>query len=246
MLASQRPPMVAGLTGPDGYWSGAALTPEELALLREATQRQWGRNLAQAHPELVAEYEKVGLARYHELPVDHAAMFRNRELRLLPAETVAQLREMGFMQELRAWFGPSLRLADEAGTGEENVLLRVVRPGRSEDVGPIHSDVWFWELAPWPIPEGHVMANVWIPLYCEPGKNGLLVEPGSQGREQAYVVEGGRPRYTGALENLQLLPTRPGDVVLFSNRLLHGGAANHGLETRVSLEFTLLVPASKL
>ncbi len=43
--------------------------------------------------------------------------------------------------------------------------------------------------------------------------------------------------------HLKLLALAPGDVVVFHDRLLHGGALNRGTSTRVSFEFTLFVDA---
>ena len=42
----------------------------------------------------------------------------------------------------------------------------------------------------------------------------------------------------------ELLHTAPGDVVVFHDKLLHGGALNLGKYCRLSLEFTLFVPES--
>ena len=40
--------------------------------------------------------------------------------------------------------------------------------------------------------------------------------------------------------DMKLLTTKPGDVIIFNDNLIHGGALNKGEKTRVSVEFTLL------
>ena len=41
---------------------------------------------------------------------------------------------------------------------------------------------------------------------------------------------------------LELVNTSPGDAILFHDRMLHAGSINHGKKTRISLEFTLIIP----
>ena len=43
---------------------------------------------------------------------------------------------------------------------------------------------------------------------------------------------------------MQLINTKPGNIILFNDNLIHGGALNTGKNTRVSTEFTLLVKNS--
>ena len=45
---------------------------------------------------------------------------------------------------------------------------------------------------------------------------------------------------------MQLLNIEPGTLVVFHDRLLHGGAFNTGATTRVSAEFTMFVSRPKL
>ena len=40
--------------------------------------------------------------------------------------------------------------------------------------------------------------------------------------------------------NMKLVPTKPGDLIIFNDDLLHGGALNKSKNTRVSVEFTLI------
>ena len=39
---------------------------------------------------------------------------------------------------------------------------------------------------------------------------------------------------------------KPGTVIIFNDKLLHGGVVNEGSETRVSMEFTMFVDSNKL
>ena len=39
---------------------------------------------------------------------------------------------------------------------------------------------------------------------------------------------------------MRLLPLAPGDIVMFHDDLLHGGAVNRGQKCRISIELTIL------
>ena len=92
-----------------------------------------------------------------------------------------------------------------------------------------------------------------IVVHCESGLNGLRVVPHSH-REtwdyrQANVASQGdipliKPRIVADESELSshLVPTEPGDVIMFNDNLLHAGALNRGKQTRVSFEFALFIP----
>jgi ectoine hydroxylase-related dioxygenase (phytanoyl-CoA dioxygenase family) len=94
--------------------------------------------------------------------------------------------------------------------------------------------------------------KVWIPFYSEPGMNGLKVLPGSHRQDWPFHGElrDGfvKPQidFDQDAVPMQLLNIDPGTLVVFHDRLLHGGAFNSGATTRVSAEFTMFVPRRNL
>ena len=84
---------------------------------------------------------------------------------------------------------------------------------------------------------------MWIPIYSEKGKNGLLVVPDSNIRSWSYEVikKNGNPKpVLNERVKTKLLDTDPGDIVLFGDSLIHTGSLNVGTKTRVSVEITMV------
>ena len=128
----------------------------------------------------------------------------------------------------------------------EEIYWRLVRPEAESDVGVLHADKWFHEiLSSEYIPKKTTSLKLWIPIYCEPGKNGLLIVPNSNKREWEYVLTSNKlgqqkPVIVDSPPSI-LINTPPGNMIIFSDSTLHGGAPNRGLKTRVSVEITLLL-----
>ncbi|MEW6161157.1 MAG: phytanoyl-CoA dioxygenase family protein [Verrucomicrobiota bacterium] len=232
--------------GEFGYSTALTLTDEELAFLRQAIRVQWLYRLQLLTPQNLKEFDALGVDRYHTIShlIDHSKAWP-KTARVFPREVVARLREMPFFQQLAADFGP-FKLSDEENFGWENVYWRLVRPGNT-DIGPIHSDKWFWDLGHGRMPDYPCeRVKVWIGIYTAPGKNGLLVIPGSHRRDDWKWHEEERfgmrkPVFDEKPEELdvRLLELKPGQAVVFHDKLLHGGAANQADSCRVSMEFTL-------
>ena len=125
-----------------------------------------------------------------------------------------------------------------------------MRPLVDSDVGALHTDHWFYQVYRVLGPSQRTL-KIWIPVFIEPGLNGLIVVPGSQHKQWRvrYVDINGypKPHLDEAIEEpyrATLLMTSPGNLVLFNECLIHGGAINHGKKTRVSAELTLIFSAS--
>jgi hypothetical protein len=234
-----------------GYSNAITISDEDLGGLREAISRQWLGAIRNAHPQLADTFKACGIARYHEFAhlVDHSRLW-NKSKRCLPAKRVQAIKRMNFMAELAQVFGPfSLaKVSYENGVVEdrEEIYWRLVRPGQASDVGPLHADKWFHEmlgLQGSAISQGSYTLKVWIPIHCEPGKNGLLLVPNSHKRDWKHstaLVNGvPKPVFEDEAEAI-LLPTPPGNLLVFREETLHGGAVNKSDETRVSCEITLV------
>ncbi len=153
---------------------------------------------------------------------------RDKANRLFTPEEVERVKGFEFLKAVRNELG-EYRLSDvvvgtEIQRGREEVYFRIVRPGEENDVGPLHRDTEHHARVPGLHPAGEETVKAWIAIDTEPGRNGLLVVPDS---------------HRSAEQTPELLRLHPGDIVLFNENLLHGGAVNRGTRARVSVEITL-------
>jgi hypothetical protein len=233
-----------------GYAIAIKLSDIELAMIRNIVKTQWLYRIQLLKSECVAQFDAIGMEEYHTLAhlIEHQTAWPTAA-RILSRHDVLQIKELPFFKKLAHTFG-AITIADEAKFGWENMLWRLVRPGNT-DCASVHTDRWFWDLAKdWLVPSyPHERYNVWIALHTEVDQNGLMVVPNSHKRrdwkwhtEERYGQQ--KPVIDEDLSTLglQLLPLASGDGVVFSHDLLHGGAPNLASSTRVSLEFTIVVP----
>lgn len=239
--------------GNAGVTTQLAMSSAELAEFRGLITEHWLSRIAELYPaEIVAKFREAGLSRYHELAdlVDHKALWP-KKARLLPEQAVNRIRDMSFIQALTAEFGP-FGISNEEEIYPEEIYWRIVRPAAASDIGPLHADAWFWALGHGKMPPDTVRVKVWIPVYSEPGMNGLKVLPGSHRQNWPYYGEARdgsvKPQadFDQSAVPMQLLNIEPGTLVVFNDRLLHGGALNSAQTTRVSAEFTMFVPRGAL
>lgn len=239
--------LACGVRGDAGFQLGLRLTHGELAAVRQHIERQWLDVIRNHAPQEVEIFAAQGIAHYHA----NADRLAHRSLwpkaaRILPREAVTEIRTMGFMHALAEAFG-DFTISDEEEIGREEIYWRLVRPGRPDDMGPLHADRWFWDLGHGTTPPGCDRVKVWVAVVTEPGLSGLRLVPGSHRREWRYHGEWRdgimKPQFDEdeAALNPQIVPTAPGDVVVFHDALLHGGAPNRGSLTRVSFEFTAFI-----
>ncbi len=240
--------------GDRGYSSDMHLDPYELAIFQTHIYQQWIDVLGSKYPALREKGESLGIVYYHYFSdrIDHSSLWPKKN-RLLPPHAVAEIKSLSFMQRLREEFG-DFSLSDIYDThqhhGEEEIYWRLVRPRQQGDVGSLHRDCWFHEAfnnGKGMFPKGTTTIKVWIPIYCEPGKSGLAIVAGSHLRTWRYHVEmvGGNPKpiLDEDISQIEakLIPTEPGNLLIFNENVLHGGALNRGEKTRVSAEITLVL-----
>ena len=238
-----------------GYSTDLRLSPDELEFFRFTIEARWLAGIVTKHPEYKESFRKVGLANYHKLAhlVDHQELW-GKENRLLPQKAVDQVKQLPFMERLRAIFNDfsisDVVFGDTILEGRQEIYWRIVRPEAVGDVGPIHADKWFHDVLGsgyGMFPQGVVTVKIWIPIYCEPSKSGLVVIPDSHKRDWRYeYLEKDGYKKPVILEDVDklggiLVPTDPGTLLIFNEHLLHGGAINRGDITRVSSEITLVL-----
>lgn len=228
-----------------------SLTDQELQHFREWTTELWLARLGELYPDKVDDFRRVGLADYHTLShlVEHSSIWP-REAREYPREYARKACELPFFGRLEEVFG-AYRISDYEGSNFEDFTWRLCRPKAENDVGPLHTDGSFWVLEKKQSPPGFVRVKCWLALHNEPGVSGLKVVPDSHKHPNPYRADTRHGRTKPTLWDAEtpqaVLPhIEAGDSVLFHDNLLHGGAVGHGQATRVSLEFTLFVPAEGL
>jgi hypothetical protein len=231
------------LTDGPGYCVGYSLSPEELSHVNDMITQQYLERLAVLAPDLVERARKIGIEQYHQLPIpfDHGKVW-GKHSRLLPDRCLAAFPRMRFYRQIEEQLGSVVISHDELN-------WRLVRPNQPGDVGPVHADKWFWDAGYGSMPEGSDRFKIWIPIHTEAGRNGLLVKPHSHKSKEwkhHFEVRDGinKPVLDERTEdlNMQLLPQRAGEMVMFNDEFLHGGAVNNGERCRVSLELTILFP----
>jgi hypothetical protein len=242
--------LIKDINGENGYSLHLKLSDQDLSIIQKMIRIQFLYRLQLLIPKEVYLFNNIEIARYHEFShlINHAEAWP-KYARVLPREAVAIIKEMEFFKKLKMAVG-DFTISDEESFGWENIYWRLVRPGNS-DYGSLHADKWFWDLgsygkvADYP----HERLKIWMAVHTVCGKNGLRVVPGSHRKKDwKWHMEMKNGLKKPVLDenedslDLELLPTEPGQTVVFHDELIHGGAINLADKTRVSLEFTLLVP----
>lgn len=232
-----------------GYVLGQ-LTSTDLAMIVAMVKEQYLHTIQCLAPNKVGHYQQSCISDYHN--IHHEDDFSHQQswkktTRVLGPAAVETINQSELWQKLNNIFGDFL-VSDEEHFGWPNIYWRLVRPG-DNDIGPIHADKWFWDLGHGDMPDGYRRLKIWIAIYTEAGKNGLRVVPQSHKnidwRFHGEVKDGlKKPVIDEKEEDLNIvdLPLSAGEFVIFHDELLHGGMPNKGESSRVSLEFTLLIP----
>lgn len=240
--------------GDAGYSSDMKLSPEELEIFRKQINMQWLKTIRDSYPQLSEKAENHGIRNYHEIAdlMEHSKLW-TKKARVLPQSSVDIIKSLPFIQTLKEEFG-NFAISDiydtEQRHGQEEIYWRLVRPHKPTDVGSLHRDSWFhgtFNGGYGMFADNVVTVKVWIPIYCEPGKSGLAIVAGSHLRDWKYHLEqtpyGAKPVLDEdpSAVNAKLIPTEPGNMLIFNENVLHGGVVNQGAFTRVSAEITMVL-----
>lgn len=240
--------MLESVQGSPGFATGLRFSPGELGAIKGAIKEHLAATLGEVSPKEVALVMDTPLERYHEISahIPHQTLV-TRTARILPESAVQLIRSTSLAKQLEDAFGPFL-ISDEEKVGRESISMRLVRPGMESDVGSLHCDDWFWDIYKFEKPTTHQRVKVWTAISCEPGKGGLLVSGDSHKRPWKYNLTERAGMQKPLLDPAEkpateLFQSQPGDGIVFNYHLLHGGAVTSvGSVTRVSVEFTILVP----
>lgn len=236
------------LTGP-GYSVDIGLNKIELKKIKEYVESKFLNNINKLYPEKIDVFKSAGIKKYHlnsDL-VNHQISWP-RQTRLFDAKGIDLILKTSFFNNLKKLF-KDIIITSEIENKKPEIVWRIVRPNMVNDVGPIHTDEWFWKANKWQIPKNKKCIKVWVMLDGETNNSGLSVVPNSHKKldwEYSFHKKDNiqKPLFDIEKYNLKpiILKTNPGNAVIFSYNLLHGGAITKGELCRLSLEFTLFVP----
>lgn len=238
-----------------GYTTDMRLSTSELNIFRQHINNHWLAIIDNIYPELTGEASACGVENYHQISSQkvHNKLWTKRN-RVLSKNSVAEIKSLPFITQLKKEFG-DFAISDiydtEQHHGQEEIYWRIVRPNQATDVGSLHCDSWFhqgFNGGYGMFPDDVCTVKVWIPIYCEPGKNGLAVVAGSHLKDWSYHMETTNGVSRPILEedsikaDEYLIPAAPGNLIIFNENILHGGVINRGDKTRVSVEITMVIP----
>ena len=149
---------------------------------------------------------------------------------------------------------------DTYGLGHPSFTWRLTRPSSGSDYRPVHRDTWFRmalghpEILDRNLHRNVQIIRVWISLSSIPYQSGLLIAPHSQKLDTpgfSTIKADGTIKPLVNVDELSGIDfvhadTPPGSCVVFSERLLHGGAPTLTPTCRVSMEFSLASASQNL
>ena len=237
--------------GDPGYYLGPLIPLSTFQKIKTFIEANWrSRILSVAGNHLRETVDSLSIEEYHKINnLDHNALWP-KSARMLDQNQATELLHHRYFESLLSTYN-NAQVSDEEGLGYPNLYWRIVRPNVTTDVGPLHRDSWFWQINAYPcIREKHQRVKVWIPITTVQNKSGLRIQRGSHlNTDISYSIRYGqrenKPQIISEVDpaSLTLLPTKNGEPVIFHDDLLHGGVVNTSSVTRVSLEFTMLVPS---
>jgi predicted O-methyltransferase YrrM len=232
----------------DGYFIADILDANGLAELRSIVNDKFHAALKAKYPELYDEFAELSADQYHFKShlIDHSNMWR-KAMRTFDHHLVERFMALSWKDRLAERVGPFEILGAEE-VGLPDIYMRLVRPNAPTDVGPIHADQWFTDLGNHSYDPNLLLVKIWVPVYSEPEKDGLVGVPGSHLHPVHYeselrdgYVKPILPKEVEESINPIRLHAAPGQAVSFRYDFLHGGTVNRGTNTRVSLEATLVL-----
>ena len=230
-----------------GLRKAKAFSAPELARIAVLIKQQLVQAAAEQSPELADAFDKLPLERCHEVavPYDHGLLLSKRN-RALSQAAIREIRQMSAFDYFHEIFGEKFHVCGGESFVEDEIMFRVVRPNRREDVGTLHADDWFWRHFGQACPPGMHRAKFWTLVCGDPQTSGLRLAPRShQLHATCQVIQQGNklifePNVDWRDIDLHLYVGKVGEPLLFNNETLHVGSLNPGPHTRISFEGTII------
>ena len=194
--------------------------------------------------------ETIALSDYHHYatPAVHQSLSPKRE-RVLAEDSVSRLLSLpSFRKLLNDYPGHQIGSVVYDSLSKENrpqLYFGLVRPNQLSDIGKPHCDYWFHDADDLGWPRGNTI-KFWVALCIEKGLNGLLFYPSAPSQVPFRIIDlDGVKRPVIDCDATALGPPllphlTSGQALKFNDDVLHCGAVNQGLMTRVSMEVTMV------
>jgi hypothetical protein len=223
-----------------GYACGSILSAIDLEKVQKIISGHVSRILSKqvSFHELLSK-EVVGLSN----------VMKNKTQRILNKTDASELLSLVSIKNLLALF-PNLVVNNAVDpikglVPEYEIYFRVVAPGAGGDASLGHIDGWYDDLynIGW---SERSRLKVWLSLFTEAGKNGLLLRSKNSSKgfsyETLHTPHGPRPALINppSVDTYDFPLLNPGSGVVFeSDSVLHLGAPNRSQMARISLEIAL-------
>ncbi len=223
-----------------GYTTGSILDPEDLKKAQEII----ACHISKLNNEITT-FEDILLCRAKGLQ-DIAI---NKSKRIFSIEDAELFLTLPSIKILISKF-PTLKVSNALDPIKgliptPEVYFRIVRPNSGGAPSAAHIDFWYDDLYNLEM-NIRPRLKVWISLFTEPGKNGLLVKPKKNSAGFHYrtlqTSFGPRPSLIDPpdISTYDFPYIKPGDGVIFDcESVLHLGAPNNGQMARISVEIAL-------
>lgn len=233
-----------------GYYDKFIISKKETHLLYQIIKKNFLKLLKNYQSETIKIFNNIDLKNYHQYShlLNHQ-MIMQKKNRLISPRYISEIKKMKFYKKLKIIFN-NFKILNFEKIYDEEIDWRIVRPF-NKDVSPLHRDEWFWTLNKVNIKKEFTRIKIWIPIFCEKGKNGLRYVPKSH--LEKIVLKNKNKRNDGLVKpgvvnkkmNVRIFNSSNGQCFIFNDKLMHGGLSG-GRKTRISLEFTILIRNKEL
>src|SRR3989338_897268 len=230
-----------------GFITNLKLSTSELATIRNFINKSYHDNLKNKYQDNYSLFLNCPIEEYHKSAhmINHSEAWP-KPVRIFSKEQVDAIKKFSIFSVLSKVLGEfsATDLCPVNGhLGREDIYWRLVRPFEKSYAALMHADYWFWQRSKYSLPKGKQMLKAWIAVYCEPGKAGLMVVPHSQKQEYEFTIGeyGKATTVKDVSDKATVIPTNPGDIIIFHDKLLHAGVVGTNDRTRVSIEISILV-----
>jgi len=229
----------------DGYYDKFVISKKETKLLYEIIKQNFLSIVLKQENKNYEILEKIHLKDYHKYSnlINHENIMQKKN-RLIKPKYLIKIKKMKFFKKLKLIF-TNFKILNFEKIYNEEIDWRVVRP-RKSDTSPLHRDEWFWSLNKRKKKKDCTRVKIWVPIFCEKGKNGLNYVPKSH--KSKILFKNKTLRKDGLIKpglinkrmDIKIFKSKIGQCFIFNDRLVHGGLSG-GKKTRISLEFTMLI-----
>lgn len=226
----------------DGYFVGQ-LNPQDLKVFQTSVFEHFCAKMSNECNGF-SSFEELKF--YHKFsPANHDEIW-GKTNRIFSRGCFERIRKTTILESFFSSF-EGLDISSEEFGKYPEIYFRLVRPSPFMDIGPMHVDKWFWDLSE-SVPEiSFKRVKFWCSLLGEDANTGFQLVKKSHKMKFQYgqEIRHGKPKPVFNINDydvqVEALEGGEGTFIIFDDELLHGGYQLNSL-TRVSCEFTLLVP----